>query len=197
MDDCFCHFLFQGTRDKQEGNVAEEKTCPFIDEGTETASNKTMSKQSILVSLSKARKYKMVIKAIFSIKIVIFANFFQTLPSNIDYVVLVSPLLQWWRWMHKHSTNVLTRGRHINPKYSLALCYKKSFCTVYKKQLWYRQSSYIEIDLSRILPVNGSYYYNVNYLGNGALFSKCCWDCLRFSRITLLTVELDTAGNLI
>ena len=79
----------------QEGNVTEEKPCNFIDEGTNSASNKTMSKQSILVSLSKARKYKMVIKAIFSIKIVIFANFFQTLPSNIDYVVLVSPLLQW------------------------------------------------------------------------------------------------------
>ena len=88
-------FLFQGTRDKQEGNVTEDKPCPFIDEGTETESNRTVNKQNILVSLSKAWKYKMVIKTIFSIQIVMFANFVQTLLSKIDDVVLVCPLLQW------------------------------------------------------------------------------------------------------
>ena len=74
----------------QEGNVTEEKPCNFIDEGTNSASNKTMSKQSILVSLSKARKYKMVIKTNYSVLIVMFTNFVQTLHSIIDYEVLVS-----------------------------------------------------------------------------------------------------------
>ena len=66
-----------------------------MDEGTETESNGTMNEQNILVSLSKAWKYKMVIKTIFSIKIAMFANFVQTLLSNIDDVVLVFLLLQW------------------------------------------------------------------------------------------------------